>query len=178
MSALPPLSIPLEDIAAAQATSNVAVYDEDHALSEVLRLQSVYAATLQRREAMKHLFDEGFSSIVLGSGPGSLYLHLGEEAAANLYPPLIDAFDMTLSSLEAQIVQAHIRLARARQEAANEPTPTPDYAAAIRQLCTVAPAERPVADPASPTPRQASQCTTTSSVGAGSNPSQGTAAAA
>ena len=186
MSAQPHLTIPLEDIAAAQAANHVTAYDEDHALSEVLRLQSVYAAALEKREAMKRLFDVGFSSIVLGSGPESLYLHLGDAAAASLYPPIIDAFDEALSSLEAQIVQAHIRLARDRRETASSPRPTPDYAAAIRQLCTEAPAALPVAELASPTPvpttpaptRQVPQRTTTNSLDAGSNLSQGAAAAA
>jgi len=185
MSAQHNLPIALEDIAAVQVAEHVVAYDEDHALSEVLRLQRAYAAKLEEREAMKQLFDEGFSSIVLGSGPRSLYLHLGKEAAANLYPPIIDAFDEDARSLEAQIVQAHIRLARARQEAANNSSSTPDYAAAIRQLCTEAPAELPVDKPTSPTsapttpapPRQVPQRTTTTKIGVGSNPSRGAAAA-
>lgn len=189
MSTIPALPIPLDDIEDAQQANHISASEIDFARRDILLLQAVYARKIEQRNTVKSLFieGEGAFTLIFRSESQDVTLQLGA-ATKDLYQPVIDALEEKLLDLEVQIVRAHLVLERDLKEQQEEfvgsSRSTPDYAVAIQRLCTEAPAEVMVEEPAPSTPaptpaspRHVPQRTTTTRMGAGSNPSREAAAA-
>lgn len=158
-------------------------YEKNFAEDDLRMQQANYAAKVEHRATFRSLSLEKGLIIILRSPESGREVTVQLDSATQtlVCQPIGDALDERALNLEAGIIQAHIVVAR---EAARAPEAEFDYAAAVHRLCTEAPtttvAEDPVpTPPPMPThPRSVPQRTTTTRIGAGSNPSERTASAA
>lgn len=122
----------LAAIAAAQAKQPIFAFDRNANTRCLARLQTIYAQKRAQLEAFYQLFDAGTPDFVLRNEHGhEIVLRLPLQARNDAYSTLRDGLDEGLRQLEAEIVQAHLRL----EEEARYTPAAPDYVPAILGLC-------------------------------------------